>query len=64
MRVRLLHFLAGALVKHGIRFLLNLAPGGEAIFDIAADTWEQYRRGGGTDAARAELEAIAQAPAR
>jgi hypothetical protein len=47
MRVRLLNCLAGALVKHGVRFLVNLAPGGEVIYDIAADTWEKYRRGGG-----------------
>src|SRR4051812_34549694 len=63
MRVRLLNCLAGAFVKHGVRFLLNLAPGGEVMFDIAADTLERYRRGGGADTARAELEALAQAPA-
>ncbi len=63
MRVRLLHCLAGALCKHGVRFLVNLAPGGEVIFDIAVDTWEEYRRGGGADTARAELEELAQAPA-
>ncbi len=63
MRVRLLNCLAGALVKHGVRFLLNLAPGGEVIFDIATDTWGEYRRGGGADTARAELEELAQAPA-
>src|SRR5213595_1120700 len=63
MRIRLLHCLGGALVKHGVRFLLNLAPGGEVIFDIAHDTWDAYRHDGGTDSARAELEALAQAPA-
>jgi uncharacterized protein (TIGR03067 family) len=63
MRVRLLHCLAGAIVKHGLRFLMNLAPGGEAIFDIAADTWKEYRRGGEPDTATAELESLAQAPA-
>jgi hypothetical protein len=64
MRVRLLKCLAVALVRHGARFLLNLAPGGNVIYDIAADTWEEYRCGGQeADAARAELQELAQAPA-
>ena len=62
MRIRLLNCLGGALVKHGVSFLLNLVPGGEVLFDIAADTWKQYRRGDEADTARAELEELAQTP--
>src|SRR5262249_52462643 len=63
MRVRLLRCLGEAVVKHGARFLLSLAPGGEVIYDIATDTWETWRRDAAADAARAELESLAQATA-
>jgi hypothetical protein len=62
MRFRLLDCVARAAVKHGARLVLNLAPGGEVVYDIAADVWEDYRREGQADALRAELQSLAQAP--
>jgi serine/threonine protein kinase len=61
MRVRLLRCLGKALVKHGARFVLNLAPGGDVLYDIAAETWEAYLKDGGAAEAAAELESLAQA---
>jgi serine/threonine protein kinase len=63
MRVRLLRCLGKALVKHGARFVLNLAPGGDVLYDIAAETWEAYRQDFGGDEVAAELESLAQAAA-
>ncbi len=61
MRYRLLFCLARAAGKNAGRFLLSLAPGGEVLYDIAVDTWEEYMHDARGDALRAELEAIAQA---
>lgn len=63
MRFPLLRCLAKAVVKHGIKFLCHLAPGGGAVYDFAADVWEDYCRDAREDALRLELEALAQAPA-
>jgi formylglycine-generating enzyme required for sulfatase activity len=63
MRFRILRCLAKAIVKHGAKFLCNLAPGGGAVYDFAADVIEDYRREGREDALRADLQAMAQAPA-
>jgi TPR repeat protein len=63
MRFRLLRCLARAVVKHGGKLLFGLVPGGEAVYDIATDTWEDYRRGGQEGALRAEVQDLAQAPA-
>jgi serine/threonine protein kinase/outer membrane protein assembly factor BamE (lipoprotein component of BamABCDE complex) len=63
MRVRLLRCLGKALVKHGARFVLNLAPGGDVLYDIAAETWEAYQQDGGGAEVAAELESLAQAAA-
>ncbi|HEY7424950.1 MAG TPA: bifunctional serine/threonine-protein kinase/formylglycine-generating enzyme family protein [Gemmataceae bacterium] len=62
MRFPILRCLAKAVVKHGIKFLCNLAPGGGAVYDFAADVVEDYRRDSREDALRAELQALAQAP--
>jgi formylglycine-generating enzyme required for sulfatase activity len=51
--------IARAAVKHGVRFLLNLVPGGEVVYDMAADVWEDYRRDRQEEALRAELQAAA-----
>jgi serine/threonine protein kinase len=61
VRFRLLKCVSKALAKHGVRFLMNLVPGGDVIYDIAADTWEDYHRDGQHDALRADLQALAQA---
>jgi serine/threonine protein kinase len=63
MRFLLLHCIAKAVVKHGIKFLCNLAPGGGAVYDFALDVLEDYRRAGRENALPAELQAVAQAPA-
>jgi serine/threonine protein kinase len=62
MPFRLLRCLARAVARHGVRFLCSLVPGGEALSDIAASAWEEYRQGEQEDALRAELEALARAP--
>jgi serine/threonine protein kinase len=61
MRFPLLTCVGKALAKHGVRFLMNLAPGGDVIYDIANEVWEDYQRQGHHDALRGELEALAQA---
>jgi formylglycine-generating enzyme required for sulfatase activity len=63
MRFRILRCIAKAVAKHGVKFLCNLAPGGGAVYDIAADVWDDYRRDAQEDALRAELQALAQAAA-
>ncbi len=62
MPLRFLHCVAKAIAKHGVRFFANLIPGGEVVYDIANDVWEDYRREGQEDALRSEIEALAQAP--
>jgi serine/threonine protein kinase len=61
MRMKLLNCLARAVVKHGGRFLCSLAPGGEVIYDIAAETWTTYCTTEQADSVKPELEALAQA---
>jgi TPR repeat protein len=63
MHCRFLKCLARAVVKHGVRFLLHLVPGGEVVGSIAADAWEDYRRDPHGNSLRNEVEALAQAPA-
>ena len=63
MRFPILRCLAKAVIKHGIKFLCDLAPGGGAVYEFSADILEDYRRAGRENALRAELEALAQAPA-
>jgi serine/threonine protein kinase len=55
--------IARAAAKHGVKFLLNLVPGAEVVYDMAADVWEDYRRDRQEQALRAELQAAAGAPA-
>jgi serine/threonine protein kinase len=61
--MRFLRCLAKAVVKHGAKFLCKLVPGGEFVYDVAADVVEEYRRDGREADLRAELQAMAQAPA-
>jgi serine/threonine protein kinase len=67
MRFRLLRCLAKAVAKHGVKFVCGLVPGGEAIYEIATATLEDYLKdyhGDGPEhALRAEVQALAQAPA-
>jgi serine/threonine protein kinase len=63
MRLRLLNCLAGAVLKHGGKFLFHLVPGGDAIYEIAVEAWSAYRRDHELDSARLEVEALAQASA-
>jgi len=54
-----------AIVKNGVNALADLVPFGSALVDIARDALEDYRKGqpNSEAALRAELEALAQAPA-
>jgi formylglycine-generating enzyme required for sulfatase activity/serine/threonine protein kinase len=58
----LLQCVARAAAKHGVKFLLHLVPGGEVVYDIAADAWADYCQHQQADAARADVQALAQAP--
>ena len=62
MRFHLLSCLAKAIAKNGVKFLCGLVPGGEVLFEIAADAWQGYRQGR-PENLRTELAALAQAPA-
>ena len=61
MRLGLFKCLAKAMVKNGVRFLVNLAPGGDVLYDVAAEVWEDYRRDEEAEDLRAEIQALAQA---
>jgi eukaryotic-like serine/threonine-protein kinase len=61
MHSRLLHYLARAVAKNAAKLLCNLIPGAGAVYDIAADAYDEYRRDKQDDALRADLEALAQA---
>ena len=50
MPCSLLNCLGRAAVKHGVRFLLDLVPGGTVVYDIAVEVYEEYRRQGQEDA--------------
>jgi formylglycine-generating enzyme required for sulfatase activity len=63
MAFALFQRIARAAVKHGVKFLLNLVPGGDAVYEMATDVWEDYRRDRQDAALRAELQAAAGAPA-
>src|SRR5439155_12332698 len=62
---RFAHFLrcvGRAFVKNGARALLSsVVSFGDIAFDIARDTYEDYRKGHGERDLRAELEGLAQA---
>jgi formylglycine-generating enzyme required for sulfatase activity/serine/threonine protein kinase len=64
------------MVNNGLKYLVNLAPGGEILYDVATDAWQDYRgrlrkeqhlAQGPTPtpeaAFRVEVEALALAPA-
>jgi hypothetical protein len=63
MAFHFLKCLARAVAKHGVKFVCHLVPGGEALYDIAADAYQDYRQRGQEDALRGELQDLAQAPA-
>jgi formylglycine-generating enzyme required for sulfatase activity/serine/threonine protein kinase len=63
MAFRLLACLARAIVKNGAKLVCAVLPGGSALADVAADAWEDYRKEQREDALRAEVQALAQAPA-
>ena len=41
--MRLLLCLARAVVKNGLRILAEAVPFGGALYDVAADAWQEYR---------------------
>ncbi len=51
-----------AAVKNAGKLLLGMMPGGEAVFDIAKDAYEDYCRDHSEAELRAELERVAQVP--
>lgn len=53
---------ANAAVKHGGKAPCGLVPGGEAAYEIAKDSLDQYRKDNAEAQLRAELEQLAQAP--
>lgn len=63
MALRFLQCLAKAAAGNGVKFLLSLVPAGEALYEIAANAWQDYRHGSSEQSLRADLEALAQAPA-
>jgi eukaryotic-like serine/threonine-protein kinase len=63
MAFYLLRCLAGAVARHGVKFVCHLVPGGEALYEVAADAYRDYRQGKQEDALRAEVQALALAPA-
>jgi TPR repeat protein len=53
--------LGAALCAKGIKALVGVVPFGEALYDVAEETFKQYRQHHQEQALRAELEAAAQA---
>ena len=62
MVFRILQCLAKAAAGNGVKFLLGVVPGGEALYEIAASAWQDYWQQGNEQSLRAEIEALAQAP--
>src|SRR5438270_5881475 len=63
MSFHLLKCIARAVAKNGGKFLCDVIPGANALLEIAADAYEDYRQRSQEDALRAEVQALAQAPA-
>ena len=64
MPFALLRCLAGAVAKHGVKFVCGIVmPGYEAVYEIASDAYQDYRRDRKEDRLRAEVQALAQVPA-
>ncbi len=61
MPIRFLGCLARAVVRHGGKFLAGLVPGGEAVYEMVADAWQNYHQENNEAALRGEIEALAQA---
>jgi serine/threonine protein kinase len=59
----LLKCLAQAVLKNAVRALANAVPFGGAVYDIASDTWEQYRQGLRDEGGAAPAPALGQSPA-
>jgi serine/threonine protein kinase len=60
----LLRCIARAAVKNGVRALASLVPAGEAVFEIARDAQEEYRKDKSEAVLRAELETLARTSPR
>jgi formylglycine-generating enzyme required for sulfatase activity len=63
MAFPLLRRFAKNLVKKGPKLLLDWVPGAGHVYEAAVETWEDYQRDQSVDALRAEVQALAQAPA-
>src|SRR5262249_7427926 len=53
--------LGSALCAKGLKALAGAVPFGEALYEIAEETWKQYRERRQEEALRADLEAAVQA---
>jgi HEAT repeat protein len=62
MALRLLKCLARAIAKHGSKLISQVFPWAEALYEIAADAYQDYRQDQQHDDLRAEVQALAQAP--
>ena len=58
----LLHCVARAVMKNAAKFLCSVVPGGEVIYDIAADSYAAYRSKHNAGELRAEVHALAIEP--
>jgi formylglycine-generating enzyme required for sulfatase activity len=61
--MRLLRCVARAVLRNSGRVLCDLVPGGQALYDVAADAWQLMLEERRADALRAEVQALAQASA-
>ncbi len=60
MSIRFLWCLAKAVVRHGGKFLANRF-GGELVYEIAVDAWQDYSQTNNATDLRRDVEALAQA---
>src|SRR5207237_509014 len=61
MAILFLKCLAKAAAKGGGKALAGPAPGGEALYEIAVDTWQDYRKQRQPSAIRDDLGTLARA---
>ena len=62
MSIRFLWCLAKAVVRHGGKFLANRF-GGELVYEIAVDAWQDYSQTNNATDLRRDVEALALANA-
>src|SRR5947207_997655 len=53
--------IGSAVCTKGIKALVGLVPFGESLFEIAEETWKQFRQNHHDHALRGQIEAVAQA---